>query len=148
MPPERDPYAAAWADWRRRRAWSFVIFMTGLAASCGAWAMRSQLPLGNLLFVGTTLAWNFSLYLHPSRRFRCPHCKGKFGVAKKCLACGIRAGTPKSAVDEAEKLRQAGPRAERAAEGAAGHRVEETTGGVLDTGAQATEDVSRARGGA
>jgi hypothetical protein len=68
-------------------------------------------------------------------------------MGKKCRTCGIRVGTPKSAVDEAERERAAGAAAERAA--AIGYRVTEAQlaeAVAVDDEHDPAEDVSHARG--
>jgi hypothetical protein len=75
-----------------------------------------------LVVFAVNLAQVAGSFLLPSQRFRCPHCGNRGAFWKKCKACGIRVGTPKAAVVEAEKQRVAGLAAEQAAE-AAGYRV-------------------------
>jgi hypothetical protein len=124
VPP--DPYAVAWATLRRRRVWSFVISGTLLVIllTAGYFSIWRHVRWAGLVAFTANLAQLAGTLLLPTYRFRCPHCGNRGAVWRKCNACGIRVGTPKSTVIEAEKQHAAGPPAEQAAE-AGRHRVAE-----------------------
>jgi hypothetical protein len=100
IPP--DPYLVAWSKHRRRkRAWLLLIVVAvvaGLASDGPSDLYVAVFPtFPALLLVG---AWDLM-------RLKCPHCGERFytgsseirwGQKPCCQKCGIRAGTPKSAV--------------------------------------------------
>jgi hypothetical protein len=136
VPP--DPYVVAWEHLRRRQAWTpivwIAVFVVFLAAGYfSLW--RRTLSVNRVLFA-VNLAQIARYMLGPSSRFRCPHCGNKGNVHKKCRRCGIAIGTPKSAIDEAEKRRPAGAPAERAPQ-AAGYRIADAR---VDAGADPAND--------
>jgi hypothetical protein len=138
LPVPPDPYAVAWADLRRRRVWTFVFMIAYLVTLLGVfYATRLHLPGSGPASVAWGLLSAVSSFLYPTHRFRCPHCGHKEAVWKKCSACGIRVGTPKSAVVEAAKPRVGAPAEQPAA--AVRYRVAESR---VDAGADGVNDVA------
>jgi hypothetical protein len=96
-----DPYLSAWASLRRRRV---VMLISGLAIVVSVMAMPF---LGSLsAFIVFPLMATFSVSWLMAGYFRCPHCRQAFAkgdtahesFARSCGHCGIRVGTPRSAV--------------------------------------------------
>jgi hypothetical protein len=115
LKPPPDPYAVAWADLRKRRVWSgvfLIAYVCMLALILGLHILGLHVPRPVLLFFPLLIAL---MLAYPHHRFRCPHCGKKGAIWKQCKACGIRIGTPKSAVDEAARQRAAGRSSEQAA---------------------------------
>jgi hypothetical protein len=94
---------------RRRRVWSFVISGTLLVILLTAsyFSLWRHVRWAGLVVFAANLAQLAGTLLLPTYRFRCPHCGNRGAVWRKCNACGIRVGTPKSAVDEEAKQRAA-----------------------------------------
>ncbi len=101
-----DPYLAAWAAYRRRRAKMWTVFFTWpLVAGVVLTVVRGvtgatekevfpyvAIPIGLVAFVA----------LNVLTKFDCPRCGNPFhrkgalrnGFARRCLNCDIRIGTP------------------------------------------------------
>jgi hypothetical protein len=114
LPVPPDPYLVAWREVQRRKRASKVgallclVWMSGLLFAGVVW---------NVLLPLSSAAWivpAFIVFVALGRwvsGVSCPHC-GAEGVWNKkaaCEGCGIKIGTPKAAVDEAEKQLASGP---------------------------------------
>jgi hypothetical protein len=101
-PAPPDPYAAAWAELRRRERVQLRILFVGAAyaALCVACMERRALLVGAALFASAVIV----AAVHTAS-FCCPRCHDLLGVgrnlrgSRRCLRCGIAIGTPKSAID-------------------------------------------------
>lgn len=100
LPIEVDPYAAAWATLRRRRAWSAGFLVAYFVVS---WTCEFVPHLTRALPVWVTAGVVGFVFLLPHARFRCPHCRRKGAMWNQCAGCGIEVGTPRSVAVEARK---------------------------------------------
>jgi hypothetical protein len=108
-PRPPDPYMAAWAVLRRRRAFSqiasmvFVAVLVPTVVGLLSPPSAEQIAIAvaaSFAAIGVMLSW-LSL---PA--FACPHCRGGFfrssvirvGLSDRCAGCGIKVGTPKGEV--------------------------------------------------
>jgi hypothetical protein len=55
------------------------------------------------VMLGTNMVMAALRFTYPRHRFRCPHCRRRGAIGKRCSGCGIAVGTPKSFIDEAQK---------------------------------------------
>jgi hypothetical protein len=152
VPP--DPYVVAWAEQRRR---SNRVVLTVVATSTASVSMVISMHMSGPRWVYPGILAEcvglvfMAVATWRAAAFRCPHCQMRFRqlpVARtdgRCARCGIKLGTPKSAVLEAEKRRTAGVEAEGAE--AAGARIAEADAEDTDVDiADAANDGSRAGG--
>jgi hypothetical protein len=128
-----------------------VILTTVLALAWTTYfAIFFRTPWGRFARVGVALVHFPILFLLPPYRFRCPHCSRRDIVGKTCKGCGIAIGTPKSAVDEAERLRAAGPTAEPApavAKYRIANALADARANAVDDATDVADDASGARRG-
>jgi hypothetical protein len=100
-PKPLDPYLSAWASLRRRRVVMWISFLAVLMS------LVAMPLLGRLsAFIVFPLMATLSVSWLMTSYFRCPHCREAFArgdtaheqFARSCGRCGIRVGTPRSAV--------------------------------------------------
>jgi hypothetical protein len=88
-----DNYAAAWADYKRRRLAGYLIPAILLLASWAIKPYSSQAPLA--LFVAAVIAWLGLQNWY--ERWPCPRCGKRFHepgkVNKACANCGLDKAT-------------------------------------------------------
>jgi hypothetical protein len=97
---DRPEFVLAWNDYRRRRRWSFGVWLGGflfLALLVGLLSSRSL--LNDLVFWVLGLTWIVAFLVADIRLacFRCPRCHHMFfwglwysnPFARKCLHCGL-----------------------------------------------------------
>jgi hypothetical protein len=100
VPVPLDPYAASWADLKRRRLW-----VVGGVVWLVVAVLMSSRPKGHPSL--TTVVMTFALIALSmwAERFRCPRCAERFcrkgwffhnGFTRHCLHCGLKVGTLKS----------------------------------------------------
>ena len=97
MPIPSDPYARAWADFRRRRRFLWV--PVPIWTACFVLSETVHSPVSS--FVVAFFATLGVLAFLGAASFPCPRCRRRFD-ARRCRHCGLAVGTPKAAAVEAE----------------------------------------------
>lgn len=86
-------YAAAWADYKRRRLYAYLIPAVLLLASWGIKSFSTQAPIA--LFIAAVIAWLGLQNWY--ERWPCPRCGKRFHepgkVNDRCSNCGLDKAT-------------------------------------------------------
>lgn len=104
--PDADPYVVVWTGLRRRRLLAIFCFVAWIPVMVAVGPVAERLfgesaAMNIVVSVVTWMLFTSAAFI----RMQCPHCgrpllqKGWYGNAfsRRCMSCGIRIGTPKSA---------------------------------------------------